>query len=66
LFTFFKVCCSIDKHSSLLQKFVNYGCKMFYNIQTSKPRSLRVSLASRPGFNARKAGTNGSCKYGEV
>jgi hypothetical protein len=31
-----------DKHSGLLQKFVNYGCKRFNRIGPSAPFKLRV------------------------
>ncbi len=38
----------VEKHSSVFRKFVNYGCKMFYNIEprmrgkVTKPTSVIV------------------------
>jgi hypothetical protein len=35
-----------DKHSSFLQKFVNYGCKKFYNIGLrSGPNAIKLFTA---------------------
>jgi Putative cytokine, C6ORF120 len=54
-----------DKHSSLLRKFVNYGCKKFYNIVSRTcgldriqvprtiPRPLHIAVYGHPRYEVR-------------
>jgi hypothetical protein len=43
-----------DKHSSLLQKFINYGRKKVYNIGPRGHRNRLDALAVHPGVNVIK------------
>jgi hypothetical protein len=54
---FYEIDLRLDKHSSLLQTLVNYGCKMLYiwpwfhcykTFHGSKSRIFIISLSNRP------------------